>query len=218
MTDGGGLACAEGGARKEGVKRTIKAVVFTVLTLVEAPLFLCYVVARPIWGRDNAFRDAMECLAVVPGLLGRYLRVTFLRVASDYCHPSVGVGFGTIFTKAGVVLKEGTNIGSYCQIGLATFEKDALLSSGIYVASGALQHGIADVTLPISQQPGVDQRVTIGEGCWVGIRSVVMADVGKGAVVAAGAVVTKPIPDFAIAGGVPARVLKSRLPEQAPSA
>ena len=43
-----------------------------------------------------------------------------------------------------------------------------------------------------------------------------MADVGKGAVVAAGAVVSKSIPDFVIAGGVPARVLKSRVEESRP--
>lgn len=200
------------------MKKALKKASFVVMAATELPLLLSYVLLRPVKGRDNAFRDCMECLAVIPGLLGRYLRVTFLRLTSDYCHPSVGVGYGTIFTKAGVVLKEGANIGSYCQIGLATFEKDALLSSGIFVTSGAQQHGITDITRPISQQPGKDVRVTIGEGCWVGIRSVVMADIGKGAVVAAGAVVTKPVPDFAIVGGVPARVLKSRLPEQAPSA
>jgi len=199
------------------MKRLLKAVLFAFLLFVELPLFFVYALLRPLKGRDNAFRDCMESLAVVPGLIGRYMRVTFLRIIADGCHPSVGVGFGTIFTKAGVVLKEGTNIGSYCQIGLATFEKNALLSSGIFVTSGAQQHGISDLSLPISQQPGVDERVTIGEGCWIGIRSVIMADVGKGAVVAAGAVVTKPVPDYAIVGGVPARVIKSRMQEQAPS-
>jgi acetyltransferase-like isoleucine patch superfamily enzyme len=41
---------------------------------------------------------------------------------------------------------------------------------------------------------------------------VILADVGKNSVVAAGAVVTKPLPDFVVAAGVPARVIKSRRP------
>jgi acetyltransferase-like isoleucine patch superfamily enzyme len=52
--------------------------------------------------------------------------------------------------------------------------------------------------------------VTIGEGCWIGSGAVVMADVGPGSIIAAGAVVTKPIPAMVIAGGVPAKVIKAR--------
>jgi acetyltransferase-like isoleucine patch superfamily enzyme len=55
--------------------------------------------------------------------------------------------------------------------------------------------------------------VRIGEGSWVGSGAIVMADIGKHCVIAAGAVVTEAVPDYAIAGGVPARVIRSRLPE-----
>ena len=53
-------------------------------------------------------------------------------------------------------------------------------------------------------------QVRIGRGSWIGSAAVVMADVGRDAVVAAGAVVTRPLPDATIAGGVPARVLRHR--------
>jgi virginiamycin A acetyltransferase len=66
--------------------------------------------------------------------------------------------------------------------------------------------------VPIREQPGVYPRVTIGRDSWIGDRAVIMADVGKHCVIGAGAVVTKPIPDYAVATGVPARVVKSRLP------
>jgi acetyltransferase-like isoleucine patch superfamily enzyme len=52
--------------------------------------------------------------------------------------------------------------------------------------------------------------VRIGQGSWVGSGAIVMADVGRHCVVAAGAVVTRRIPDFAIAAGVPARIVRFR--------
>ena len=79
------------------------------------------------------------------------------------------------------------------------------------------QHGIEDVAVPIREQSGVNRRVVLGSGCWIGANAVVMADVGTGTVVAAGAVVAKPLPDFVIAGGVPACVLRSRIPAGRPA-
>lgn len=71
-------------------------------------------------------------------------------------------------------------------------------------------HGIADLTKPIREQAGEWVIVKIGAGCWVGSAAVVMADVGEGSVIGAGAVVTKAIPAMVIAGGIPAKVLKTR--------
>ena len=52
----------------------------------------------------------------------------------------------------------------------------------------------------------------IGRDCWIGEGAVILdgVTVGNGCVIAAGAVVTKDVPDFSIVGGVPARVLKRR--------
>lgn len=56
------------------------------------------------------------------------------------------------------------------------------------------------------------RKVTIGNDVWIGQRVMIMPGVtiGDGCIIAAGAVVTKDIPPYSIAGGVPARVLKSR--------
>ena len=58
---------------------------------------------------------------------------------------------------------------------------------------------------PITTAP-----VVIGDGAWIGANALILPGVtiGKGAVVAAGAVVSKSVPDNALAGGVPARVLR----------
>ena len=52
--------------------------------------------------------------------------------------------------------------------------------------------------------------VRIGAGSWIGSASVVMADVGRQSIVGAGAVVTRPVPEYSFAAGVPARVVYDR--------
>ena len=65
--------------------------------------------------------------------------------------------------------------------------------------------------------PENDQNVIIEDDVWLGANSTILKDVtvGRGSVVAAGALVTKSCPPYSIIGGAPARILKSRFtPEQ----
>jgi len=57
-----------------------------------------------------------------------------------------------------------------------------------------------------------DKRVVIGNDVWIGLRSVILSGVkiGDGAVIAANAVVTKDVEDYAVVGGVPAKLIKYR--------
>ena len=96
--------------------------------------------------------------------------------------------------------------------GLGGDRRRRALAAGVHVPSGANTHGIDDLTTVIRDQPGRKVPVRIGNGSWIGSAAIVMADVGRDAVIAAGAVVTQPIPDMTIAGGVPARVLRYRDP------
>lgn len=58
----------------------------------------------------------------------------------------------------------------------------------------------------------INKPVTIGEYCWVGARVIILPGVtiGKGVVIGAGSVVTKDIPDYAIVGGDPAKIIRYR--------
>ena len=89
-------------------------------------------------------------------------------------------------------------IGQYSGLGPHTM----IFSSNHEFASG----------IPYHLQPWKERDVTIGEDCWIGAGTIIVAGVSIGdrTVVAAGSVVTKDIPPDSIAAGVPARVIRAR--------
>lgn len=76
----------------------------------------------------------------------------------------------------------------------------------------ASNYGIVQGDVAIMDQPKDERDIVIGDGAWLGANVVVLAGVtiGAGAVVAAGAVVTRDVPELAIVGGVPAKVIGER--------
>jgi acetyltransferase-like isoleucine patch superfamily enzyme len=81
-----------------------------------------------------------------------------------------------------------------------------------YVFIIAANHRFEDPDRPIYQQGLANAPVTIEDDVWIGARVTVTAGVtiGRGSVIGAGAVVTRDIPPYSIAVGVPAKVVKSR--------
>ena len=73
-------------------------------------------------------------------------------------------------------------------------------------------HNIDRVDVPMGQQGSWVRKVTIGNDVWIGMRSIIMPGItiGDGAIIGAGAVVTKDVPDYAVVGGVPARIIRFR--------
>jgi acetyltransferase-like isoleucine patch superfamily enzyme len=188
----------------------LKAVARGAATLLILPFLLSYWLKALVVGRDRALEGSSETLSLIPGLLGKYLRRAFLARVLAECHATASIGFGVVFSKAGARIGANAYVGPRCHIGLATIERDALLAAGVHVPSGAMTHGIDDLSRPIRDQVGVPAMVRVGAGAWIGSAAVVMADVGQDTVVGAGTVVTKPLPAGVIAAGVPARVIRSR--------
>jgi len=178
--------------------------------LIVAPAALGYRFAAMLAGREQAFAGWVQFFCLVPGMVGVYLRRGFYRWVLPRCGKDAHIGFGTIFSHPTVMIGERVYIGAFCCLGDITLEDDVLLGSHVSIANGGRQHGFDRLDVPIREQPGVWPRITIGEDTWIGDRAVILADVGKHCVVGAGAVVTKPIPDYAIAVGNPARVIRYR--------
>lgn len=93
-------------------------------------------------------------------------------------------------------------IGKYCMIAS---------HSGIY----ANNHNFADPTELIRDQGITRKGIVIEDNCWLGHGVTVLdgVTIGKGSVIGAGAVVAKNIPAFSVAVGIPAKVIKSRNPQ-----
>jgi acetyltransferase-like isoleucine patch superfamily enzyme len=121
-----------------------------------------------------------------------------------------------------ITIGAGSHLGEYCTIwagdstGTVTLGDKCLLAPGVVIT--ASNYGIERGT-PVMDQRKVERDIVIGSDVWLGANVVVTAGVriGDGVVVGAGAVVTRDLPDFSIAGGVPAKVIGYRPePEEAP--
>jgi acetyltransferase-like isoleucine patch superfamily enzyme len=192
------------------VRNIAKSLVFAAATVAVTPMLASYWLRSLVLGRHRALEGSTQVLALFPGLPGHFLRRAFLSRVLRRCHRSVTVEFGTIFSDADAQIDEGVYVGPRCHLGRVHIQRDVMLAAGVHVPSGQHTHGTADVATPMRDQPGARTMVTIGEGAWVGSAAVVMADVGEGTIVGAGAVVTKRLPPRAVAGGVPARILRVR--------
>jgi acetyltransferase-like isoleucine patch superfamily enzyme len=199
------------------VREICKAVARALALCSVVPAIVSYRLRRPFVGADRALEASTQTLGMVPGLVGMYVRRAFLARVLTRCATTVTVGFGTLFSQTGARLDERVYVGPRCHLGLVHLERDVLLGAGVHIPSGALTHNFDDLETPIRDQAHARTLVRVGEGSWIGSAAVVLADVGRHCVIGAGSVVTRPIPDFSVAAGVPARIIRSRrsLPREA---
>ena len=188
----------------------IKGVVNVAAALLVLPLVVACKTSIRLLGEDRGFVGYCQCAALIPGLSGQYLRRAFLRRVVRECGDDVCICFGTLFSHASIEFGDRVYVGPSCMIGSTTIRRDVLIGSNVSIINGNRQHGIESLDIPVREQPGEYMRITIGEDTWIGDRAIVMADVGKHAVVGAGSVVTKPVDDYAIVVGNPARKIGDR--------
>jgi acetyltransferase-like isoleucine patch superfamily enzyme len=114
-------------------------------------------------------------------------------------HVSIGNGC-TIMAGSGVEIGDDTMLAAHCYVGGGTYEVDG------------------GTDRPMRTQPGLAGRVVIGPDCWLGAGAIVISGVriGRGAVIGAGALVARDVPDHAVVTGVPARLRRFRQQGESP--
>lgn len=142
--------------------------------------------------------DIEKMYAVIEELLG-YLPENFALVPPFTCDYGPNIKLGKyVFINANCYLMDGggIEIGDHCFIGPYC---------GFYTAAHPLQYKY--------RNQGLEKAlpIKVGDNCWFGANVSVMPGVtiGSGCVIAAGAVVTKDIPDNSVAAGVPAKVVRT---------
>lgn len=136
----------------------------------------------------------------------------------------VTIARGAVLTCTGVIAERGVGIriGDRSAVGAQSFlggqggihiGDDVIMGPGVRIFSE--NHNYRDTERPIRAQGQTRGAVSIANDCWIGGNVTILAGVsiGTGCVIAAGAVVTHSIPEFSVAAGMPARVLRSRRPE-----
>lgn len=196
MSDAPGTDCS--------LRRALKRAATAVATLLLLPLFLLY------WTRIFSYLGVSEFLAPVPGTFGIYLRRAWYQRTLAGCGEELVVNWMAVLRSPRTRVGNHGYFGPGTWVGWADIGDDFLCSGFVMLLSGGEAHGMTRTDVPMRLQEGTPRMLAIGRDVWIGAGAIVLDDLGGGSVVAAGAVVTKPVPPFAVVGGVPARVLRDR--------
>ena len=123
----------------------------------------------------------------------------------------------------GVRIKRNADVSMFIELGdYSELGTNCVIQSNTYIGDNVIMgpdvkiytknHKYESLDVPIQSQGHTEEAVRVGNDVWIGANVVITPGViiGDHSIVAAGAVVTKAVPPYAIVGGVPAKVLKYR--------
>lgn len=124
------------------------------------------------------------------------------------------VGEFTIIQGSGrIVFGENSYCASHCVFGV---NKEILIGKNVMIANAVsirdTDHIFEDINLPMIHQGMISNSVVIEDDVWIGHGTTILKGVriGKGSIIAAGAVVTKDVAPYSIVGGIPAKLIRNR--------
>ena len=195
------------------VRRGVKAIAFAMALVMVLPLIVLSWLEKRLSRSELLFLLCAQSLAVVPGFPGQWLRGAYYFGTLDECSWEVRFGFGTVFTHRGATIGPRVSTGAYCVLGHVKIDEDVMIGSRVSIPSGKRQH--LDEAGRLARVTRFD-HVGVGAHSWIGEGAILLADVGEGCIVSAGAVVIDTMPAGQLIGGNPARVIRDI--ERAPAA
>ena len=166
------------------------------------------IIRRNYWktklGKAGKFTMGIECAILNPGNIYIGDDVNILSRVSLYAH-----GNGLIKIDNGSCININVSINA-SQNGSIIIGENVII--GPNVVFRASNHNFKDLSIPMKFQGHTGGKIIICDDVWIGANVTIVPNVyiGKGAIIGAGAVVTKNIPQFSICGGVPAKIIKKR--------
>jgi acetyltransferase-like isoleucine patch superfamily enzyme len=175
--------------------------------------FTCWLEKNLSSRSESIFSFWTHVFALLPGIPGVFLRRGFYSLTLDRCTLNCHIGFGTIFAHRAVIVEENVYLGIYCTIGAAHLGKHCLIGSHASLLSGSAQHTRDEETgewLAFSSSDMV--QINVAANVWVGEGAIIMADIGQGSLIAAGAVINTNVKENVVMAGNPARFVKHFAP------
>lgn len=143
--------------------------------------------------------------------IGKKLRLFFAKKVCRFVSNTANIEKNAHFNP-GVYIGNRSSLGVACDLdGPVYIGDDVMMGPEVVVYTRNHKHDITDI--PMIEQGYEDYKpVIIDNDVWIGRRVIILpgVQIGKGSIIAAGAVVTKSIEPFSICGGVPAKVIGKR--------
>lgn len=140
----------------------------------------------------------------------KFIRQIGARLYFDQCGDDVDIG-RRVKVSSKISIGDRSGIGDRCYLqGQIKIGDDVMMAPEVAIIAESHVHGRKDI--PMNVQGVTKAPVEIGDDVWLGFRSIVLPGVKirNGAIIAAGAVVTKDVQEYTIVAGIPARAIKQR--------
>lgn len=164
-------------------------------------LILYYTIARHLPGSDMPY-----------SLGSKYVRRFLCKVIFKKAGKNINIEHGAFFGSGfDIEIGDNSGLGLNCRVtGPLTIGRDVMIGPDVMIFTQ--NHEMSRLDIPMRLQTAPKEPVVIEDDVWIAARVIILpgVTVHKGAVVGAGAIVTKDVPEYAVVAGNPARVIKYR--------
>lgn len=154
----------------------------------------------------------LPCSGLPYSLGAKQIRKFCAKLMLDKCGKNVNIEHGAFFASGkNICIGNNSGIGLNCRLsGPLSIGNDVMMAPNVTIVTQ--NHEVSDTEIPMRLQTAPKKKVVIGNDVWIGTNVVIMPGItiGNGCIIGAGAVVTKDVPDYAVVGGIPAKIIKYR--------